>query len=126
MAEPLTRREGATFALTLAAGFAVVSAAAGSGGHSRVALAAGAFAGASLLAAVFAPTRLRALRAAWMRAGAAIGVVTTPIVLGVIYFVVITPLGIAKRLFRGTTRLPQSYWAARSPARDAAGLYRQF
>lgn len=126
MAEPLTRREGVTFALTLAAGFAVVSAAAGVGGPSRVAFVAAALAGVSLLAAVFAPTRLRALRAAWMRAGAAIGVVTTPIVLGVIYFVVITPLGMAKRLSRGTPRRPQSFWAARSPARDAASLYRQF
>lgn len=126
MRPPLTRREGAIFALTLAAGFAVVGAVAAVRDHPRIALITGTLAGAALLAGALVPTRLGVLRAAWMRVGTAIGVVTTPIVLGVVYFAVITPLGIAKRLFRMTPRRPQSYWVARGSPRDPASLHRQF
>ena len=45
-----------------------------------------------------APTTLRPVYHGWMRFGLLISKVTTPIVLGVVFFVVILPFGLVRRL----------------------------
>ena len=55
--------------------------------------------GAALaLAGVALPTRLGGLERAWMYLAHAISKVTTPIFMGVVYFVVVTPIGLGMRL----------------------------
>jgi hypothetical protein len=56
-------------------------------------------AGALYLAGLVLPARLGPVYRAWMRMALAISKVTTPIFMGVVYFVVITPFGLAMRLF---------------------------
>jgi hypothetical protein len=66
------------------------------------------------LAIVF-PKALVYPNRAWMTLAGALGFITTPIVLAVVYFLLITPIGFAKRLFgwdplsrRAAPR--ESYW----------------
>jgi len=49
--------------------------------------------------ALIAPDSLQLVYRLWMRLGLAIGRVTTPIVLGVVFFLVIVPTGLVRRVF---------------------------
>lgn len=52
-----------------------------------------------LLVALAAPRWLAGPRRAWMAAGEAIGAVVAQLVLALVFFGVVTPIGLAKRLF---------------------------
>lgn len=67
-----------------------------------------------------APQRLAGLNRAWMRLGALLGAIISPIVLGVMFFVLITPVALLTRAFgRDVLRLKKravsSYWIERDP-----------
>ena len=47
-----------------------------------------------------APSTLRPVYQTWMRFGLVMNRVVTPIVLGLVYFLVITPVGVVMKLFR--------------------------
>ena len=70
------------------------------------------------LAGIVIPSRLGRVYRAWMGAALTISKVTTPIVLGAVYFLVITPIGvIMRRLGRNPLRRrlrEGSYWIPRS------------
>lgn len=70
---------------------------------------------------------------AWYGLGTALHVVVSPIVLGVLFFVVLTPVALVQRIFRrDALRLKreanrQTYWLPRESATpDAESLRRQF
>ena len=70
------------------------------------------------MAGIVVPTRLGPLQRAWMGLAHAISKVTTPIFLGVVYFLVLTPTGIVMRAV-GRRRLRReleddSYWVPKS------------
>jgi saxitoxin biosynthesis operon SxtJ-like protein len=48
---------------------------------------------------LIAPGALRPVRRVWMGAAVAMSKVTTPVFLGIVYFGVITPIGMVRRLF---------------------------
>ena len=52
-----------------------------------------------VLAGLTVPTQLGPVERAWMRLAHLISKVTTPIFMGVVYFLVITPLGLLRRAF---------------------------
>lgn len=84
-----------------------------------------------VVAALLLPGRLSGVYRAWMRLALAISRVTTPILMGLIYFLVITPTGLLQRLFgRGPLRRPRTsatYWVRRADQSHARGdLRRQF
>jgi len=72
------------------------------------------------------------LNSLWMRFGLALGYVVTPIVLGVIFFLLISPTAIiSKFLGRDLLRIKQkqmsSYWIERDPVEnDETGFKNQF
>jgi hypothetical protein len=74
------------------------------------------------------PARLGPLYRAWMGLALAISKVTTPIFMGVVFFVVIAPVGLVMRLFgRNPIKhrpVDQSYWAPRDQPRG--GMTNQF
>ncbi len=84
-----------------------------------------------VLAGLTVPTLLGPVERAWMRLAHLISKVTTPIFMGVVYFLVITPLGLLRRAF-GPSSIPQragqaSYWKAHKPAADRReAMERQF
>jgi uncharacterized membrane protein (DUF485 family) len=83
-----------------------------------------------LLGAVVAPRLLAALEPVWMAGARAISKVTTPIIMGVLFFVIITPIGAIMRLFgrNPLTRAhtPASSWITRPAPARRSDLRRQF
>ena len=80
-----------------------------------------AIAGAFVIAAFAFPGVLTPLNRLWMKVGLLLHKVVSPIVLGFLFFVVITPMGMAMRLFgKDPLRLrrdpaSKSHWVERTP-----------
>ena len=114
---PSERRFGALFTLVFAA--------IGAWGHYKGGSAAASnawFVAAAVVALVTlaAPRLLAPFNLAWFKLGLLMGKVVSPIVLGIIFFVILTPVAIAGRLFgRDELRIKrnavQSYWIDRVP-----------
>lgn len=72
-----------------------------------------------LLAAAVAPSLLKPVYRGWMRLGEALGWVNTRILLTLIFFLVVTPIGLVMRLFRrspiAVARRNDSYWTDVEP-----------
>ena len=81
------------------------------------------------LVAIAAPGLLAPLNKAWMKLGELMGRVVSPLVLGVIFFVLITPVALVTRLFgRDELRLKKtdasSYWIDRAPPGPAGDSFK--
>lgn len=118
--------EGRVFALTLAGAFTVLSLLLLWRRQENAARVTGGLAAAALLAALFFPRRLGWVKARWMQFGEALGRVTTPVLMALIYVVVVTPLAVLWRATRRPERRHHSAWHARPPPADRAQLERQF
>ena len=85
--------------------------------------------GLLILGAAGAPAALVPVEREWMRAAAAISRVTTPVFMGAIYFLVITPVGVAMRLVGHRPLIAReelgSYWVT-PPSKGRSDLTRQF
>jgi predicted membrane metal-binding protein len=74
-----------------------------------------------LLLALFLPAVLAPLNTVWTRLGVLLGKIVSPIALGVVFFLVITPLGLLMRLAGKDplrlkfARTDASYWIRREP-----------
>lgn len=129
----LTRREGMKFAFTLGAAFSVLSALLAVRHRTLGAEVTLVLGFLLLVLGVVAPTRLGRVQRGWMALGHAIGRVTGPIALALIYYVALTPIGYLRRTF-GRSPLARdpgtpTYWIPRVRS-DAAerrrALERQF
>lgn len=113
----LTTAEGRRFGLELAAGLAVIGAIAWWRSREQVAQVLAALAALSAFAGVVFPRRLGPVRDAWLAFGHALGRVVSPLFFGAVYYLVVTPTGIARRTFSRSplARDPaaRSYWVAR-------------
>jgi hypothetical protein len=89
-------------------------------------------AGIILASSLCAPIVLRPLNVLWMGLGYGLSLVVNPLVLGVIFFAVVTPIGLWLRLLRKDPlrlrRNPNlaSYWMAREPIPVITDFTRQF
>lgn len=88
-------------------------------------------AGGILLAGGLAvPRALRPIHRGWLAFGALLSKVTTPIFMGLIYFVVLTPMGLIRRVFGGPLAVkpgPAGYWVPRPDEhRQRRDMERQF
>lgn len=92
--------EGRRFGLLFAAVFAALFGIGLLRGHARPVLAALSI--AALAAALLLPRRLAGPRRLWVRLGEAISVVTQPVILGAVYFLVLTPTGLLRRWLGGS------------------------
>jgi len=126
----LTAVEGRRFAFTVGGAVLVLGAIAWWRGHGEMAIALAAI--ALLLGALglLVPTHLGPVSRAWMGLALAISKVTTPIVMGVIFFGVIAPIGLLLRILgRGPLRSPHgatSRWHRRDGDARRSNLSRQF
>jgi hypothetical protein len=126
----LTSREGRRFGVVVGAAFGALAALAAWRGADLVPWVLGGI-GATLVAAgLLVPTRLGPVQSGWMSLAAAISKVTTPIVMGVIYFVVITPVGLLRRAFGGNPPKAgdgSTFWVSRPSGPENRGdMTRQF
>lgn len=94
----LTPREGRKFGLTVGTAFLVLAAISRWRGHAAAPSVLAALGGVLFLAGLAIPGRLGPVFRAWMRLAHLLSKVTTPILMGLIYFVVLTPIGLAMRL----------------------------
>jgi hypothetical protein len=82
-----------------------------------------------VVAALAVPTRLGPLERGWMALARAISKITTPVFMGLVFFVVMTPLGLVRRLLGRDSLVHRerdgSFWSA--PASGGrSDLERQF
>jgi hypothetical protein len=124
----LTVGEGRRFAFTVGIAFLVFGGIAWWRGHPSAAPVLGGVGTLLLLAGAFVPGRLGPVYRAWMALAHAISRVTTPVFMGIVYFVVIFPVGLGMRLL-GRNPIAHrpaggSYWFDRSQRRG--GMTDQF
>ena len=127
----LTAAAGRRFGVTVGGAFLVIAGLLWWRDHAMAVRIVGGLGGLLVLAGLAIPTHLGPIERAWMALAHAISKVTTPIVMGVMYLLVLTPVGIARRILGGNplehAPAEQSYWKPRQPgARRTASLRRQF
>lgn len=86
-------------------------------------------AGAWLVTALVYPKGLAPLYKVWMTFGHALGWVNARAILGLVFFVIVTPIGLVMRLFgKDPLRLRRSttYWIERDKPLDPQSLRNQF
>jgi hypothetical protein len=126
----LTPAEGRKFAFTVGAAFLVLAAIMWWRGHATVLAVTGSIGTVLVLAGVLIPGRLSRVYHGWMAFGLALSKITTPILMSLIFFLVLTPMGLLRRAIKGHTLTPQrsaaSFWHTRPPAERRGDLKRQF
>jgi hypothetical protein len=96
----LTPSEGRKFGFTVGIAFLVLAALLHFWRHrENAASVAGSLGTLLLVAALVIPTELGPLQRGWMGLARIISKVTTPVVMGVVFFFVMTPIGLLMRLF---------------------------
>ena len=126
----LTAAQGRRFGLTVGGAFAVLSAITWWRGHVWTMYAFGSLGGLLILAGLVVPTYLGPVERAWMGFAHAISRVTTPIVMSVIYFLVLTPVGLIRRMTAGNSLVHQEaasgFWRQRAAGSRRSNMERQF
>jgi hypothetical protein len=124
----LSPAEGRKFAFTVGAAFVALAGITWWRDHPGISTVAGSLGAAFLVAGLVAPGHLGLIYRAWMGFGLALSKITTPIFMSVVYFVVITPIGILRRSFGRNALVAQgtsTVWATRDLA-ASSDLNRQF
>ena len=126
----LSRAEGRKFGLTVGVAFLVLAGLLHFWRHREAAATImGAIGGLMSTAAVAMPTRLGLVQRVWMGLAHAISKVTTPVFMGVVFFVVITPIGLLMRVFGRHPLVHRlhagGFWIA-PPSGGRSNLDRQF
>jgi len=126
----LTAAQGRRFGLTVGAAFLVFAAIAWWRGHLTTAEVLGGLGTTLSVAGLVIPTLLGPVERAWMQLAHLMSKVTTPIVMGVMYLLVLTPIGLLRRTLGGNpmvhVAVGGSYWKSRPAGRRAGNLSRQF
>lgn len=127
----LTAAEGRKFGLTVGLAFAAIGGVLQWRDKPTAAMVLLALGGALVLAGLLVPTSLGPVERAWMGLAHRISKVTTPIVMGVLYFLVMTPAGVLRRRMGSPFTAPRAPGASRwephpIPAPTAARMERQF
>lgn len=127
---PRTTRELRTFAWTVGAAFLALATLLLWRGRPLPAAVAGTLGALLAVAGLAIPARLGGVHAAWMRLAVLMSRVTTPVLMAVIYFGVLTPMALVRRLLgRGTLGVPREAptgWVRRPPEARRGDMRRQF
>ncbi len=131
MSKPYTSAQGRRFGFTVGIAFLVFTGIAWWRDHPTAATVFGSLGGVLVLAALTLPRHLGPVERAWMGLAHAISKVTTPIVMGVIYLLVLTPVGLLRRTLGKDPMVHQpatsGYWHSRPEGRRrTASMRRQF
>lgn len=127
----LSRGEARRFGLVVGAAFLVVGAVLFWRGLPLAALICGSVGGVLILLGTILPGLLGPVYRVWMGLALAISKVTTPIIMGVVYYGVVTPTGLIRRVVGGNPLKPRGknsdLWIARADrAERPEDLERQF
>jgi hypothetical protein len=120
---------GRKFGLTVGSAFTVLALIGRWRGHHTSFAVLGTLGVLLLVAALVVPTALGPVERVWMAAAHAISRVTTPIFMGVVYFIILTPVGFIRRAVGGNALAHRSgkdgFWSDRS-RQPRSSLDRQF
>lgn len=126
----MTAAAGRKFAFTVGAAFLVLGALLWWRGRELPATVFGSLAALLGLLGAVVPDRLGPVERAWMGLAHLISKVTTPIFMGVVFFVVITPIALLLRLIGKSPmrarRGAATYWVPRDASATRGDLTRQF
>lgn len=125
----LTAAEGRKFGITVGLAFVALGSIAAWRGKPRTSMVMIALGSLLVAAGLVAPTSLGPVERGWMKIAHLISKVTTPIFMGVVYFVVLTPTGFIRRLTGGGAMAKRENQTSRwepHPAADSARMERQF
>lgn len=125
----LTAAEGRKFAFTVGLAFLALGGIVWWRGALIVAQVLGGLGGVLLALGLFVPRHLGPVQSAWMGLAHLISKVTTPIFMGVVYFLVITPTSLLMTVFGKRplrARTGDSYWHTRPAESRRSDLSRQF
>lgn len=126
----LTPAEGRKFGLVVGGAFLAIGALLWWRTHVTAASVAGVLGAALVLGGLLVPGRLGPVYRSWMKLALLISKVTTPVFMGVIFLLVLTPAGLLARLVghrplsRG--RDAPSFWLSRRPEAERSGMDHQF
>ncbi len=127
----LTAAQGRRFGLTVGLAFLVLAGIAWWRGHPTSVLVLGSLGMLLVLAGLIIPTQLGPVERAWMQLAHLISKVTTPIVMGIMYFGMLTVVGALRRAIGGNPmqvkEVNNSLWQPRPEGeRRTRSLQRQF
>jgi hypothetical protein len=126
----LTAAEGRKFGLTVGIAFGVLAGITYWRDHPTLMTIFGSLAGLFIGGGLVVPTLMGPVQKAWMGLALLISKVTTPIFMGIVFFVVITPISLLMRLFGKvplrTDPNATTYWHARPEGERRSDLSRQF
>jgi phosphatidylserine synthase len=90
------------------------------------------FAIAVAVVGLMSPRRIRLVYVGWMRAVSPIGWLFSHLIVAIVFYVVMTPVGLLLRLFgynpmgRRFDRVAKTYWVKHDPGEDVGRYFRQF
>lgn len=127
----MSKAEGRKFGLLVGGAFLVITAILWWRGKPGAVPYVGTLGGALVLAGLLIPTLLGPVNRAWMGLAHLLSKVTTPIFMGVIYFIVLTPIGLFMRAIGRRSLVHSatngSYWIQRDSTKvDPGQMKRQF
>lgn len=125
----LSAAEGRRFGLTVGAAFALLALVLWWRGHDTARMIAGVASALFLAGGLLLPAYMGPVYRAWMRMGLAISKVTTPVFMGAVFFLVITPFGLVARAFGHRpleARRRETLWHVRAEDDRKSNLQRQF
>ncbi len=121
---------GRKFGLTVGTAFLVLAGIVYWRGKPTVAGVLAAIGGLLVLAALIVPVQLLPVERAWMALAHVMSKVTTPVVMGLLYFLVFTPVGLVRRALGKNSLVHANsnggYWAPRPEGQRRSDLDRQF
>ena len=127
----LEAREGRKFGLTVGTAFLVLGGIALWRGRELPTQILWGLGGLLILGAALLPAKLKPVERAWMAMALQISKVMTPIVMGIVYFLVLTPIALVMRSTRGNPLVHRTdatgYWFTKGEGQDAkSDMRRQF
>ena len=127
----LTRQAGRRFGLTLGVAFLALTAVLAWRGRDTAAIVTGVVGGVLAASGLAIPTRLGPVERGWMALAHALSRITTPILMGIVYYVTVVPIGVVMRLLGRNplvrAKAGEGYWIATEPeTRSPERMRRQF
>ncbi len=127
----LAAQEGRKFGLTVGIAFIVLGGVFLWRGHELPVRVLSGVGAVLILGALLFPARLKPVERAWMAVALQISKVTTPIVMGIAYFLVLTPIALVIRRLKGNPLTHKGdglgYWYAKGgPQNPKSDMRRQF
>ena len=100
--DPGAARGGRKFSYTVGAAFLVLGAIAAWRGHPTLAATVAALGLLLVLGGLVIPARMRAVERRWMQLALLLSRVTTPVFMGIVYFLIVAPTGLLRRTLART------------------------